>query len=66
MPSFTDISDPYISIFKLEGFESLAQLLKSPKIKVLLDKGTIFAEVPYRDGNNLITLKSKFQVIEIM
>ena len=66
MPSFIDISDPYISNCKLAGFESLAQLLKSPKTKVLVDKGTIVAKVPYRNGNNLITITSKFQVIEIM
>lgn len=66
MPSFTDTSDPYISRCKLAGFESLAQLLKSPKTEVLMDKGTIVAEVPYRHGNKLITLTSKFQVIEIM
>ena len=47
MPSFIDISDPYISNCKLAGFESLAQLLKSPKTAVLMDKGTIVTEVPY-------------------
>ncbi|MBQ45170.1 MAG: hypothetical protein CMK37_05850 [Porticoccaceae bacterium] len=66
MPSFIDISDPYISSCKLAGFESLAQLLKSPKTEVLMDKGSIVTEVPFGDGNNLITLTSKFQVIEIM
>ena len=58
MPSFTHISDAYISSRKLAGFESLTQLLKSPKTKVLVDKGTVVAEVAYRDSNNLITLTS--------
>ena len=66
MPSSTDISDPYTSSCKLAGFESLAQLLKSPKTRVLVDKGTVVAEVPYRDRISLITLSSKFKVIKIM
>jgi hypothetical protein len=66
MPSFTDISDPYISSCKLAGFESLVQLLKLPKTKVLMDKGTAVAEVPYRTAISLITLTSKLQVVEMM
>ena len=66
MPSFTDISDRYTSSCKLAEFDSLAQLLKSPKTKVLVDKGTVVAEVPYRNRDSLITLSSKFQVIKIM
>ena len=66
IPSFTDISDLYISSFKLAGFDSLAQLVKLPKNNVPMNKGTIVTEVPYRDENSLVTLTPKLRVIEIM
>ena len=66
MPSFTDTSYSYKTSCKLAGFETLVQLLKLPKTKVLMDKGTTVAEVPYRTAISLITLTSKLQVVEMM